>query len=75
MFRPMGRYHNAKRLLNRRPPLRGPENIGTRRTDRASDPATLRLRCSYDGCGKTFKAAEHMRCPYCQHQTVVLGDV
>lgn len=73
MFRPMGRYHNAKRLLNRRPPIKW-ENAGTKRTDRAADPATVRLRCTGPVTHR-FRAADRMRCPMCAHETVIIGDV
>ena len=75
MFRPMGRYHNAKRLLNRRPPIRHGEVVGTRSTVRAAAPASLRLRCSSDRCGLVFRSAYQTRCPKCQHETDILGGV
>lgn len=72
MFHPQGRYHNAKRLLQRRGPM--PDSVGTRNTVRAAQPAEVRLRCNGPKTHR-FKAAARMRCPMCAHDTVIIGDV
>lgn len=75
IYHPMGRYHNGKRLLNRRRPD-APESVGTRKITRAADPAKVRLRCENPRCGiRVFLAAEPMRCPGCQHPPIVVGAV
>ncbi len=48
---------------------------GTTSVIRAAPAAKVRLQCTNPRpCGQgTFRAAEPMRCPRCQHATIVLG--
>lgn len=73
MFKPIGGFQNAKRMLRRIGPM--PDSTGSIDPVRASKPATLRLRCTSDRCGKVHRAADRQRCPYCQHPTVIVGVV
>lgn len=63
---------NARRMRSRKGPFA--EAVGIRNPVRAAAPATVSLRCVGPVMHR-FKAADRMRCPYCQHQTVIVGGV
>jgi hypothetical protein len=51
------------------------QDVGSSSVLRAAPEAQVRLRCTAN-CGQAvFRAAERMRCPKCQHPTIVLGPV
>ena len=65
---------NARRMLNRRFSYGEGQDKGRRSTLRAAEPPKVRLRCNGPQ-QHHFKAAERMRCPMCQHDTVEIGPV